>query len=340
MLFTLLKSKKQQLYGEWLLVHRLLFEVFLNVKELFMYITETENNNLRSRADEINVGDTVTGCISASNDIDCFKVLFPINAIVNFELDTPVGTDYRIRVYKNDNYDTNVEAEDIRLGSYGEMRTCSCTVTPGDIYYVCISPNTSNLYSSSSNYTLRVFYEDTIITLPTDRTFTWNQFYTDVTDELGGSTAGCAWTCGLDVANIYGPSAYEPSDMPNSAWTTDGYTFALPNGCAGAFASSYTSGTSTEHLLSMIRTEIDNNRPVVLELYNGDSTTNGGYTSHYVVAYGYMGSGANKSQILVLDPAVGRNATSQKEGKICTLPQAESFSYNKTLRRLRKTSGR
>lgn len=305
-----------------------------------MYITETENNNLRSRADEINVGDTVTGCISASNDIDCFKVLFPINAIVNFELDTPVGTDYRIRVYKNDNYDTNVEAEDIRLGSYGEMRTCSCTVTPGDIYYVCISPNTSNLYSSSSNYTLRVFYEDTIITLPTDRTFTWNQFYTDVTDELGGSTAGCAWTCGLDVANIYGPSAYEPSDMPNSAWTTDGYTLALPNGCAGAFASSYTSGTSTEHLLSMIRTEIDNNRPVVLELYNGDSTTNGGYTSHYVVVYGYMGSGTNKSQILVLDPAVGRNATSQKEGKICTLPQAESFSYNKTLRRLRKTSGR
>lgn len=305
-----------------------------------MYITETENNNLRTKADEINVGDIVTGCISASNDVDCFKVLFPINAIVNFELDIPDGTDYRIRVYKNDNYDTNVEAEDIRLGNCGEMRTCSCTVTPDDIYYVCISSNTSNLYSASSNYTLRVFYEDTIISLPTDRTFTWNQFYTDVTDELGGSTAGCAWTCGLDVANIYGPSSYEPSDMPSSAWTTGGYTFALPNGCAGAFASSYTSGTSTENLLSMIRTEIDNNRPVVLELYNGDSSTNGGYTSHYVVAYGYMGSGTNKSQILVLDPAVGRNTTNQKEGKICTLPEAESFSYNKTLRRLRKTTGR
>ena len=90
----------------------------------------------------------------------------------------------------------------------------------------------------------------------------------------------------------------------------------------------------------MIRSEIDDNRPVVLELYNGDSATNGGYTSHYVVAYGYMGTGTDKSQILVLDPAVSRNATSQKEGKTCTLPEAERFSYNKTLRRLRKTSGR
>ena len=144
--------------------------------------------------------------------------------------------------------------------------------------------------------------------MPTNRTFTWNQFYTGVTNALGGSAAGCAWTCGLDVANM----AYEPSDMPSSAWTTGGYTFALPNGCAGAFASSYTLGTSTANLLSMIRSEIDDNRPVVLELYNGDSATNGGYTSHYVVAYGYT----------------------------CTLPEAERFSYNKTLRRLRKTSGR
>ena len=123
-----------------------------------MYITETENNNLRTRADEINVGDIVTGHISASNDVDCFKVLFPVSAIVNFELDIPNGTDYRIRVYKNDNSDTNVETEDIRLGSYGEMRTCSCRVTPNDTYYVCISANTSKLYSASYNYTLRVFY--------------------------------------------------------------------------------------------------------------------------------------------------------------------------------------
>ena len=235
-----------------------------------MYITETENNNLRTRADEINVGDIVTGHISASNDVDCFKVLFPVSAIVNFELDIPNGTDYRIRVYKNDNSDTNVETEDIRLGSYGEMRTCSCMVTPNDTYYVCISANTSKLYSASYNYTLRVFYEDTIISLPTNRTFTWNQFYTGVTNALGGSTAGCAWTCGLDVANIYGPSAYEPSDMPSSAWTTGGYTFALPNGCAGAFASSYTSGTSTANLLSMIRSEIDDNRPVVHALISVD----------------------------------------------------------------------
>ena len=47
-----------------------------------MYITETENNNLRTRADEINVGDIVTGHISASNDVDCFKVRLVGNEII------------------------------------------------------------------------------------------------------------------------------------------------------------------------------------------------------------------------------------------------------------------
>ena len=41
-----------------------------------------------------------------------------------------------------------------------------------------------------------------------------------------------------------------------------------------------------------------------------------------------MGTGTDKSQILVLDPAVGRNATNQKEGKTCTLPEAGTMTAN------------
>lgn len=124
-----------------------------------MNINEIENNNLRENANEVNIDDTITGCISANNDVDCYKIIFPKKAWVTFELDVPAGTDYRIRVYKNGNYDTDVETEDTRLGSYGTMRSCSAYVDDTTItYYICISANTSNAVASASNYTLRIFY--------------------------------------------------------------------------------------------------------------------------------------------------------------------------------------
>ena len=119
----------------------------------------TKNNNLRTNPEEMSVGDTFVGTLSAINDVDCIKMFFPERGWVKFELDVPSGTDYRIRVFTNDNSGNNHETEDIREGYLGETRVCSTYVAnPSDIYYIAISVNYSNLVKPNDVYTLRVFY--------------------------------------------------------------------------------------------------------------------------------------------------------------------------------------
>lgn len=119
----------------------------------------TKYNNERTDPEVMSVGDTFIGTLSAINDSDVIKIVFPERGWVKFELDIPSGTDYRIRVFKNNNSGNDDEAEDVRLGYLGSMRSCNAYVNnPSDIYYIVISVNYSNLVKPNDNYTLRVFY--------------------------------------------------------------------------------------------------------------------------------------------------------------------------------------
>ena len=159
----------------------------------------------------------------------------------------------------------------------------------------------------------------TVIDLPSGRTCNWNQFYTGVTDALNGATYGCAWTCGLDVANIYGPNAYVPSDMA-SVWFGY-YTWLLPTGCSASFGTDITY-TEESQYLEKIRMEINNNRPIVVKMCtNSDSED-----THFVVAYGYTGSGDTTESIKVFDPAQSRSNTSTMTGRDTTLANAIAWS--------------
>lgn len=235
--------------------------------------------------------------------------------------------------------------------------TLSCTYEPEDAYADFTYATTKNKVSITGN-TLRAVangddiitvsnYGSTIIdsedltvytsiTLNQNRCNNWNQYYTDIVNRIN-STSGCSWTVGLDVANIYGPSSYEPSDMPASAWDPDdGYYWCLPSGCTGTIQAYGESNLEDSELLNQICNEIDNNRPVVIELYKYGLSN----PQHFVVAYKYYNSGTAKSDIYVFDPGVGSGSSSQMNGLNHTLPDAEKHNYNKTMRRLRKTIGR
>lgn len=161
---------------------------------------------------------------------------------------------------------------------------------------------------------------ETTITFPSNRTYNWNQFYTDVTNAIN-STAGCAWTCGLDVANIYGPQSYSPSSMANRWSSTGGYTWGMPSGCNAAFQGSFTTFSSNANYFNKIRTEIDNNRPVVIRTNNSSTNVN-----HFIVAYSYIENGNSTALIKVLDPARKTTETSIEEGRNVTL--ANSMAFN------------
>lgn len=160
--------------------------------------------------------------------------------------------------------------------------------------------------------------------MPSNRTYNWNQFYTGVTKAIG-STAGCKFCCGLDVANIYGPNSYTPSDL-SFAWGNTGYTWALLSGCSVSFKSSY--DTPTDYYKT-IRSEINNNRAVVVLLSGSETVT------HTVVAYGYTGEGNSDSEIKVLDPARSTTDTTTMTGRDTTLDEAMTFNSKNAINGLR-----
>ena len=165
------------------------------------------------------------------------------------------------------------------------------------------------------------------ICLPVDRRYNWYQHYPYIDTNI--STKACAWTCGLDIANIYGPDTYLPSDMENGEdgiyWKSTGYTWKLPTGCAARFLTpnSYTTFTESDALAryyAKIRSEINQNRPVVIRL-ELDSEH-----KHFVVAYGYTGQGASSDEIKVLDPAKNPVGAEAQDGWDTTLTNAMEYS--------------
>lgn len=287
-------------------------------------IYESEDNNLRTNADTISTGDTVYGKISATNDVDCYKVIFAHTGIVKFYLTIPSDTNYRMRIFINDN--STPEGQDIRT-TYDGYRNVEIDVITGCTYCIIISPQTSGVFNANVYYTLSVNYKSNTLQFPA-RQCNWNQFYTEITNAIG-STAGCSITCGLDIANFYGPDSYRIAALKSHWDTEDGYDWYIPNGIIYGESYSRPSGYNDTQRFNKIHVEIDMGRPVIIKLYGPSSY-------HFVVAYGYVNGGAATEDIKVFDPATDNTTSSY--GRDTTLANAINFSSKTGMDALRCTN--
>ena len=286
-------------------------------------MNETENNNLVTRANLISETDVVMGTISARNDVDCFKVNFRNNGRVTFKLAIPTTVNYRIRIFNSAADNAPCVGENVST-AIGTMRTVSVDVDTAHTYYIVISPNTTGLYTADYKYSLRMTYESRTIDIPSGRTCNWNQFYSSVTKKIN-SKKGCGWVSALDVANIYGPTSYSPSDMPNSAWDANAGVVwnHFPTGCLAYVTEKNIPYDSELDFCSAIRTEIQNNRPVIVREYGYYDDQE---TSHFVVAYGYTGTGDSFDKINVFDPARSDTETNTLRGRDTTISESITHS--------------
>lgn len=121
---------------------------------------------------------------------------------------------------------------------------------------------------------------------------------------------GCAVCAAGAVASYYAKKQYEISDCETAGLiNSDGYSCTWSWNVNAAtsvqIGSTYTSASSVS--LSAIRDEVDNNNPPILCFtYSGGTRGSG---THWVMVYGYEGSGTSFSQILVSDPADGTTKT-------------------------------
>lgn len=219
----------------------------------------------------------------------------------------------------------------IKLANYNLYLTAASNSSGANVYWAASNNATSQQWKftevSSSGGGDEPGGTSKKITLPLGRNCNWNQFCPGITNITGN--IGCALTCGLDVANFYGPSSYKPSDMKN--FWNGGYTWGLPSGCAGAIQGYSSTNDTDSKRLEIIRTEINGNRPVIIRLASANASD-----THYVVAYGYQNGGKTKDDILVFDPATKSGDTSEK-GRDTTLSNAITFSKKTRITGLKLT---
>lgn len=278
-----------------------------------VYVNDTATPNLWQVA--YTNGD-IAKIISCSNN----------NFALNYYSST-LGNPGICTVYYHSN-NPNAMVEFSNLGNSSSTLFCTIKVAREGIDFYLTADDSSNdstvswkPYDGSINQIWQFIESSGLrktIDLPENRIYNWNQHYSEISAITGN--VGCLWTCGLDVANIYGPEQYLPQSMAN-AWGPYGYTWDLPSGCTGGFLNWGEENLSDSILLSDIRSEINNNRPVIIKLTNALLTD---YPDHYVVAYGYKGEGTQKSDILVLDPGIPWNSDDNKFGTDCTLEDAET----------------
>lgn len=115
--------------------------------------------------------------------------------------------------------------------------------------------------------------------------------------------AGCALTCGMDVASYYDNQKYTFNDFM-SYWTSGGYNWRTPRGYSYALDSA-PSGMNEADTIAYIKRYIDANIPAICHCQPAGSS------QHWVVAYDYT-SGSGWDSIMVLDPYLGRRVTMAK----------------------------
>lgn len=137
---------------------------------------------------------------------------------------------------------------------------------------------------------------------------------------------GCAVCCACDLASYYGGRAYSLSEMKAAGVFT-----ASSISCVWANVPNMSiNGDVTSNFLSTIKSEIDQNRPVLVK-YGKTTDASAG---HWVVAFKYVNSASSYSDVYVLDPA---GADNESQGKVRTLQQAMEWSELDKIDILRKT---
>ena len=122
-------------------------------------------------------------------------------------------------------------------------------------------------------------------------TETVNQWYNGHNNTIRQS--GCALCSGLMASMYYGDSPDNTVDYFYSHyWNEYGYTWVSPN-------STFTEESTFS--LSLIKSEIDNGRPIIVRAYRTTDPENS-QAQHWVLAYGYKNNAATESDIYVADP--------------------------------------
>lgn len=104
---------------------------------------------------------------------------------------------------------------------------------------------------------------------------------------------GCAVSCATDVASYHGQKYYTLANMLSAGVYTNSNATCVWYIVPDATFTNYTALTQAMYL-SKIKTEIDAGSPVLVNMV--------GTYNHWVVAYGYTGTGDDYSKIKVLDP--------------------------------------
>ena len=250
----------------------------------------------------------------------------PIRSVINTSYGLNVyrsGTPYNCDVYpvSGNETDSNIEIDmDLRI-AYGKIKLKNY-----DLYLTAASKaNGANVYwASDSNSVLqmwRFIYEDDeddgegndsdsgsgnttskTLTMPQNLNQRYNGYKGTVNYDII-YYYGCCVCCVADVASYYADKKYSVGDMFRAGVYTANNATAIYGNVPSANFVPVSSGSSESYYLSQIKAQIDQNKPVMVEMM-GTYVKNGQtYTcTHWVVAYGYTNGCATTSDCLVLDP--------------------------------------
>lgn len=111
-------------------------------------LTETEQNNNRTNADLISIGDTMTGTMGSTSDIDCYKLIPTKSQEVTITLDGPSSSSYDYDLWLQNNSGNELA----RSAATGSDEEITYNVSSGTTYYIVV--NTAS--GSGKSYTLTV----------------------------------------------------------------------------------------------------------------------------------------------------------------------------------------
>lgn len=145
-------------------------------------ISETENNNSISTADNLSCNNIMSGAISSSSDVDYYSYFAPATGYIDIQLGVSATANYDIVLY---NSNGNVLATSNTNGNgYGE--SIRYYVSINNVYYIKVYPHSTtssysgayNLYVSYPYSTTNTWYPQ-INAVATDTYTRWNTYKLD-----------------------------------------------------------------------------------------------------------------------------------------------------------------
>lgn len=147
---------------------------------------------------------------------------------------------------------------------------------------------------------------------------------------------GCAGSCVATINGYYGKTPFPFLDLTSTEYnilylntvdpTGNGRVYPYVKNFNGGKKANIAYTTTNNVNYSTLKSELDNNRPVMLIAKKYSDPLAVGNSSHYVVAYGYKNNCSSESDVLVLDPNNDDNPA-EEIGYLCSL--SESMSKNK-----------